>query len=158
MPYTLTENEKQEIYKSIAMLAQTLSKSIEKAKNFSDSDYSSLLHTIPITEDILFEKEKDHYVIKSMFIPMLKLLNLSLIDFTNVDIRCIDFRETNATIDLTKIYNKDASFCTFEDGNIPDWKDYRGVNLTGATLGEDIHTMVGLNGAIVDEKTSFKTR
>jgi hypothetical protein len=47
----------------------------------------------------------------------------------------------------------DASFAKFNDDNIRDWSNYNGVNISGATLKEDVHTMVDVESAITDKNT-----
>ena len=117
-----------------------------------------IYHSIEISEDLLFEKVDDHFKIRSIYLPFLKLFDLSNISFTNVDIRYVDFRGTNAQIDPTKVYNKDMSFAKFDDNNIYDWKDYTQVTLLGTEMDEEEGTMIGIKGAITDEKTVLKRK
>ena len=93
-----------------------------------------MYHSINITESLLFEKDGDHYKIASAYLPNLRFLNLLVIDFTNVDIRYVDFRGTNAIIDPQKIYNKDASYAKFDEYNLRAFANYKEVNLTGSEL------------------------
>lgn len=147
------EDKRVESYKNIKSIIDTLSKELSYYGNLDENQVKNLLHTISISSDILFEKENDHLKIKSMFIPILKFLDLSLISFDNVDIRYIDFRESNARVNLRKIYNLDASYAKFDDENIADWSNYTGINLTGSLLSEDENTMIGLEGAIISKDT-----
>ena len=107
---------------------------------------------------MLFEKVDDHFVIRSKFIPLLRFLDLSLISFDNVDIRYVDFRGTNATIRPQNIYNKDASYAKFDDNNLPDFSNYKGVNLTGSELDENETTLVNKENAVISDETVFKRR
>ncbi len=117
-----------------------------------------IYHSIEITEDLLFEKVDDHFKIRSIYLPFLKLFDLSNISFNNVDIRYVDFRGTNAQIDPTKVYNKDMSYAKFDDNNIYDWKDYTQVTLLGTEMDEEKGTMIGIERAITDEKTVLKRK
>ena len=83
-------------------------------------------------------------------------MNLLVIDFTNVDIRYVDFRGTNAIIDPQKIYNKDASYAKFDEYNLRAFANYKGVNLTGSELDIIPETMVSKDEAIISEDTVIK--
>ena len=123
-----------------------------------ESDCEELYHSIGITESILFEEVGDHLKIRSKFVPLLRFLDLSYIDFSNVDIRYIDFRGTNAIIRPQNIYNKDASYAKFDDNNLPDFSNYKGVNLTGSELDENETTLVNKENATINDETVFKRR
>ncbi len=143
-----------EVYDNIKNLIATLTSSLG---NLNDDEFrSNLLHAVPISDSILFEKKDDHLVIKSLFVPLLPFLDLSLISFKNVDIRYIDFSETNANINLREVYNMDASFASFSDDNICDWGNYKGVTLVGTKLKENPATMVNLKEAVMNEETVFQ--
>ena len=152
------EIKKQEKINTIRKLVDTLNKEISTFDSPSDTDMKDLYHSIGITESVLFEKEDDHLRIKGMYIPLLKFLDLSYIDFSNVDIRYIDFRGTNAIIRPQKVYNKDASYAKFDDNNLPDWLDYKSVNLSGSELDENITTLLNRDKAIINEETVIKRR
>lgn len=147
------ENERlnKENYEKIRSLITALTSSLGTLND--DEFRSNLLHSVPISESVLFEKKNDHLVIKPLFIPLLPFLDLSLIDFKNVDIRYIDFSETNANINLREVYNMDASFATFADHNICDWGNYENVILIGTKLKENPDTMVNLNHSVMNEET-----
>ncbi len=153
-----TEKEKvnKDNIEKIASLIKTLNKEISSLSNNEGNEVKELLHSIQIKESVLFEKEDDHLKIRSGFIPILKFLDLSLIDFSNVDIRYIDFRDSNAVINLQKVYGKSAEYAKFDDVNIYDWSNYKGVNLTGSKLDENLSTMVNLKDAIVSKETVLK--
>ena len=152
------EQKKQEQTEKVKQLIGALSKEIKVLEGLDDSDCEELYHSIGITENLLFEKVDDHFVIRSKFIPLLRFLDLSLISFDNVDIRYVDFRGTNATIRPQNIYNKDASYAKFDDNNLPDFSNYKGVNLTGSELDENETTLVNKENAIMSDETVFKRR
>ncbi len=143
-------SDKEELFNSIKDLIRVLSEKVGEME--SSEDEEKLLHSIPITREILFEKSGDHLVVKPMFIPLLPYLDLRLVSFDNVDIRYLVLTKTNASVNLRKIYNMDASFAVLSDKNVPDWLDYKGVTLTGTRLEENPLTMVNKDEAIVDKK------
>ena len=141
-------DKKNEVISNIENLSKTLTEEISKLDVNNEKDVQKILHSVPISASVLFEKQDDHLVIKSMFVPMLQLLDLGTISFDNVDVRCIDFSNTNAIVNVRKVYNMDLSFAIFSDGNIIDWSDYSGVNLTGTVLEENPSTMINADKAI----------
>ena len=58
-----------------------------------------------------------------------------LIDFTNVDIRGVDFRNTNANIDPQTVYNKDISGCNFDGIDLGISTDFTGINMQNTSFG-----------------------
>ena len=152
------EQKKQEQTEKVKQLIGALGKEIKVLEGLDDSDCEELYHSIGITENMLFEEADDHLRIRSKFIPLLRFLDLSYIDFSNVDIRYIDFRGTNAIIRPQNIYNKDASYAKFNDNNLPDFSNYKGVNLTGSELDENETTLVNKENAVISDETVFKRR
>ena len=140
-------NAKKELFNEISTLINKINNNIEELDNFNSKESNMYLHRIKITENILFHKKDDHYIIDNYYIPYLYLFDLSLIDFSNVDIRGIDFSNTNASIDLQKIYLKDASGCKFSDENIHDFSDYTGVIINGTIFNENPTTMINIDKA-----------
>jgi len=90
-----------------------------------------------------------------MYERILPLLDLSKISFKNVDIRGVDFRNTNAVINIREIYKMDATGCKFDDRNVTDWNDYDEVNLDSAELDENPSTMRNLDKAYTNEYTKI---
>lgn len=122
-----------------------------------NEEIEELYHSVEISEEILFEKVDDHFKIRPVFVPFLKLLDLSNISFNGTDIRYIDFRGTNAKMSINKVYNKDASYAKFDNKNLYDWKDYAGVRLIGTEMDEDPKTMINRHLAITDENTKLSS-
>ncbi len=152
----IEENKKAnvEAYDNISNLIATLTTCLS---NLDDDEFrSNMLHSVSISDKVLFENKDDHLIIRPLFVPLLPFLDLRLISFKNVDIRYIDFSETNATLNLRDVYNMDASYATFSDDNVPDWASYDDVILIGTKLKENPDTMIGLKNAIVNEETSIK--
>ena len=89
-----------------------------------------LYGTIPIEQELFLVQIDDHYEINRDIIDtsLLRFLNLSLIDFTNVKVSGIDFRYSKANIDPQKVWNKDISYSTFDNSNISPFDNFNGVN------------------------------
>ena len=147
------EDNKKEKIENIQKIIKILSSEMDGLDKLNSKESEKLLHSVPITESLLLERVDDHYKIKDMFMNYLKFLDFSLISFDDVDIRNIDFSETNAVIDLRRVYNKDASYCKFNNRNIHDWANYEGINLSGSYLEENPTTMINLDKAITNSKT-----
>ena len=102
----------------------------------------------PITKEELFmevcNKENRHFVIKEEYKNCLALYDLSNISFDNVDIRGIDFRNTNVNslfFNLQTLYKKDISGCNFsvDEENSKDYifglnDNFTNVNLKGTNM------------------------
>lgn len=102
----------------------------------------------PITKEQLLmevsDKEGKHFIIKEEYKDYLALYDLSNISFDNVDIRGIDFRNTNINtlfFNLQKLYKKDISGCNFsvDEENSKDYifglnDDFTDVNLKGTKM------------------------
>lgn len=102
----------------------------------------------PITKEQLLmevsDKEGRHFIIKEEYKDCLALYDLSNISFDNVDIRGIDFRNTNINslfFNLQKLYKKDISNCNFsvDEENSRDYifglnDDFTDVNLKGTKM------------------------
>lgn len=102
----------------------------------------------PITKEQLLmevsDKEGKHFIIKDEYKDYLALYDLSNISFDNVDIRGIDFRNTNINslfFNLQKLYKKDISSCNFsvDEENSKDYifglyDDFTDVNLKGTKM------------------------
>ena len=152
------QNKSKELFDNISKIMINLSNELTKYGELNEDESKKLLHSIPIDESILFEKEDDHLKIKSVFIPMLKFFDLGAISFENVDIRFIDFRDSNAIVNIRKVYNQDLSFAKFDDENILDWTDYEGVNLTGTVLNKAPGTMINIDKSISNMDTDIERR
>ena len=79
-----------------------------------------------------------HYEINRDIIntSLLRFLNLSLIDFTNVNVKGIDFRKSGARINPQTVFNKDISYCSFDDGNIKFFDNFEDVDTTETNFEE----------------------
>ena len=151
-------DNKKKIIDSINDLSKILSQELSKLDSLDEEEYESLLHSIQIKEKLLFEEKDGHLVIRSMFLPILAFFDLSKIDFDNVDVRYIDFSNTNAVVQIQKVFQKDLSFATFCDDNIINFSDYTGINLTGTKLQETPGSMINLKEAVVSEETIFRKK
>lgn len=106
--------EKKNISININDMVSGLTKQLEMFGQMSKEESKRFYHGLKITEDVLFEAVSKHLRIKKVFIPILKFIDLSNIKFDKVDIRGIDFRETNANIDIKKVFKKDATGALFD--------------------------------------------
>ena len=61
---------------------------------------------------------KYYYVVREEYKDILEYIDLSSVSFENVDVRGLDFRNTNAIIDPSKVFNKDISNCLFMEENL----------------------------------------
>jgi len=120
----LVELNKRKIKEKIKELSQLI-----QTQAYLGIPESKIYGSIPITQEVFLKSVNDHYEIDEEFIDisLLRFLNLSLIDFTNVKVRGIDFRHTSARINPQTVYNKDISNCTFDDSNVKFFDDYTGV-------------------------------
>ena len=148
------KNKKEELFNNIKTLIKTLTENVDKLDD--EEMESKVLHSIPVTEEILFEQSGNHLIIRLMFIPLLPYLDLRLITFDNVDVRYIDFSNTNAVVNLKNVYNKDASYSTFNDSNLLDWIDYRDVIMIGVKIKKNPTVLTPKIKAIMEEETALK--
>ncbi len=116
---------------------------------------ASKYHTVKVNEELLYTEVDGHYEIKSIYIPYLKYMNLSLIDTTNLKVCGIDFRGTNISINPQKVWNKDLSYAKFDDENIM-FGDFTGCILNGTDISNESFA-IGLESAITDENTLYPT-
>ena len=100
--------------------AKAIGTIVEKLEELSKLDHGTpkSYGTYSIPKIALLVKEGDHYKLNDKFIPYIRFLNLIGIDFTDVDVRGIDFRYTKAVINPQTVYNKDISGCTFDAQNL----------------------------------------
>ncbi len=116
----------------------------------------------PIPEELLFVEENGVKKIANKFIPNLKYLDLSNIDFKGVDISGIDFRDCNPSfLDPQTIYGKNLSNTSFINdvnrvNNVFPFgvnTDFNGVNLNGANIQINSHAFMNFDGALMDDST-----
>ena len=149
-----SEREKELIKKQIEEAAQELANALSL---LNEEEYKKYLHSIEISEELLFEKVgENHYRIRKCFKKILPLFNLKGINFDNVEGHDVNFDGSNAKISPNMIYDKDLSHSEFDDDNILDWANYNGVDIRGTKLGENPSTMVDLKSAITDEETTIR--
>lgn len=91
---------------------------------------------VSIDQELFLVRVEDHLEINRNFVDKLRFLNLSMIDFTNVNVAGLDFRNTGARINPQTVYNKDISYCTFDSANIKFFDSFKGVNTQGLNLDE----------------------
>ena len=150
------DKKREETINSISAILETLNQQILLLGSLRSGESEKIYHSVSITDDLLFEIVDNHKEIRSIFIPMLKFLDLKEIIWDNVKCSNIDFSETNAVLNIQTVYNKDISFSRFNNRNIPDWSSYKGVNIIGATLEEYPSTLLDINEAIMDESTVIR--
>lgn len=91
---------------------------------------------ISVEPEVLFKVVDDHKKIRKEFLKdnYLQYLDLMLIDFTNVDIQGVDFRNTNANINPQTVYNKDISGCNFDGIDLGISTNFTGVNMQNTSF------------------------
>jgi len=129
----LVELNKRKIKEKIKELSQLI-----QTQAYLGIPESKIYGSIPITQEVFLKKVDNHFEIDEEFIDisLLRFLNLSLIDFTNVKVSGIDFRYTFARIHPQTVYRKDISNCTFDDANVKFFDDFSGVIMDGADFNE----------------------
>ena len=137
-----TRKKIQEKLQELMILVETSEKLGIEPKN--------LYHSIPIDQCLFLVKIDDHYEINRDIVntDLLRFLNLSMIDFTNVLVANIDFRNTGARIDPQKVYNKDISGCKFDDSNVKFYANLDDVKAVGTEFGENALSMKRIKKAI----------
>ena len=109
-----------------------------KSSEILGIDPKHLYASVPIEEDKFLTYIDDHYEInRDIDTTLLRFFNLSLIDFTNVNVRGIDFRKSGARINPQTVYNKDISYCSFDNSNIKYYDDFEGCNIKGTNFETD---------------------
>ncbi|MBQ6282079.1 MAG: hypothetical protein IJK66_00915 [Bacilli bacterium] len=101
-------------------------------------DPKHLYCSIPIEKDVFLVPIDDHYEINRSLVDLslLRFLNLSMIDFSNVKVSGLDFRGSGARINPQTVYKKDLSNGIFDASNIKFFDDFTGVNIEGADFTE----------------------
>lgn len=131
--------------------------------------YEELGERQSITKDILCKMIKDedngHWVIRPEFRDDLEYYDLSDISFDNVDVREVDFRNTNIkapNFDPQMVYQKDLSGCSFEspiystNEVLFDYStNFTDVNLESTTIKQE--TLVLYNNSIANARINQHT-
>lgn len=90
-----------------------------KEKATSEKYENFYYYKIPITDDYLFTQIDEHKVVKEVYLPFLRYLDLSTTDFSNTDLKNLDLSYTNISkIDFSSCYGSSIE----------------GLNLEGVTL------------------------
>ncbi len=121
-------NSKEEIERLTTELESAINKYSNRLEEFDLEKIPAIIKRIKminknnkkrirIHNHILLTQVDDHYEIREEFLSVLSYLDLSLIDFTNVDIRGVNFDNTNVNLDFQKVYLKDISGCSFKNVN-----------------------------------------
>lgn len=147
--------KKSKLQQQVGELTSKLGSLIDSFSVASEDVTSRFLHKISIRQDDLFKEIDDHYEIDDKYKSVLKFLNLSTIDFTNVRLDNLDFRDTNATINPQLVYRKDISNSSFSRMNFPFFTDFTSVNISGTDFGECLD-FINLEGALVKENSKKK--
>ena len=129
--------EEKEITETEQKLKEYTLKQIELQEKLQDlKEKEKTFQRITFPEEYFFYTIDNHKKIKEEFLEKnrLKYIDLILFKFDNVDIRGIDFRDTNAIINPQKVYNKDISGCNFDGIDLGLLADFNGVNITGTSF------------------------
>lgn len=147
-----------------AKKAELATKKITEGLELFESLPTSNQSKFKIPSSLLFLVMDDgHKVIKNEFKDRLKYIDLSNINFSNVDIRGIDFTGCNIIyLDPQTVYNKDLSNTTFGGEYSPFGltSDFNGVNTNNMNIGtmRDIVTRDYLNAEISKSPDKTNTR
>ncbi len=104
-----------------------------------------------ISTQFLLVEVDGHMEFRREYIPLLRLIDLSAVDSTNLKVSDIDFRGTNIRINPQVVYNRDFSNSKFDDQNF-SFICFDRCNLCGTDLGQEFDCRYFVN-VIVDEKT-----
>ena len=159
------QEEKEKVQKEKIEALKQIQASLEKLKQLKIKEMPTIREKI----ENIFIINGDHKEIDSDYIGILMLIDLMLVNFTNVKVAGIDFRGTNIEIggynlDPQKVYNKDLSNCNFEGIFIKPFADFRGVDIRGSRFSIDNNPMtldffnVTFKDAIWDENTTYNGR
>lgn len=116
----------------------------------------------PIPEELLFVEVNGVKKIADKFIPNLKYLDLSNIDFKGVDISGVDFRDCNPSfLDPQTIHGKNLSNTSFVKdvnrvNNVFPFgvnTNFNGVNLNGTNIQFNSHAFINFDGAVMNDST-----
>ena len=127
-------------------------------------DHKEKIERFKIPEKYLFNIEDGVRKIDKQFLCGLKFIDLSNVEFKNVDVRGIDFTECNPILlNPQTVYNKDLSNTSFINDEVQHdnifpfgpFTSFEGVNLSGASIIMVDPVMVNFNGAITDDSTSI---
>ncbi len=150
------ETEKEENTKNIAnSIKNMLHKLKENRVDPSSSPKIKIRNTVFYAKVSDVKKEIDPFFHDS---DIIKYCDLSLIDFTNADIEGYDLSNTNAKIDLTKLYNRSIKNTNLRnvslmrqdlDGILADGADLRGTNVFVSI------EKTSIIGTIFSESTTF---
>ncbi|HIS12808.1 MAG TPA: pentapeptide repeat-containing protein [Candidatus Onthocola stercoravium] len=124
---------------------------VRQLKRLSESETPTFFyHSVFISEnDLLEEVVVDglkHFIINQRFLPFLRFLDLSQIDFHNTDLRGIDLSYTNIRrIDFASLYKNSLENTTLEGVNLAGQELENicadGANLTGTFLLIDLDSV-----------------
>ena len=112
-----------------------------------------LLSSITVPEEVLIINVGDHREFNPEFIPLLKYIDLSLVDSKNLKLSNLNLSETNLCFDPQVIHNKDLSNSKLGNHNMI-WAQLKGVILNGADIEEEEESY-DLENAIVDDNTKL---
>ena len=151
-----SEKANEEKYKEIVSLITELQKSLNELEGnriISSMKLRHLLSSITVPDEDLIVKVDDHYEFRKEFIPILKYIDLSMVETKNLKLSGLDLRETNLRFNPQEIYNKDLSDSLLSDNNVV-WASFKGVNLKGSNI-EDEQESFDIELAIIDERTKL---
>ena len=135
-----------------------LKENINKLNNLRDNkDNISIRRTH--VDNILVDVD-DHKEIMDELKNILKFIDLSTISFKNVDVRGIDFRDSNIDLYPQEVYNKDLSNSDFTGVSLNPFINFNGVDIRGSKFSMDndsktLDVMPKFEKAIYDETTTY---
>jgi len=118
-----------------------------------------------VPADVLFTKKNDYKTINNAIKRNLSYIDLSFVDFSNADVRGIDFSDCNPILlNPQTVYNKDLSNTIFINDSsrvnnvFPfDYStNFNGVNLDGASITSEDPIFINFDGAYVSNNTNIQ--
>lgn len=111
-----------------------------------------------IVDEVLIEKE-DHKEVIEYLKPYLRFIDLSLINFKNVDMEGLDLKDTNINLYPQEVYKKSLKGCDLTGINLT-FMNLDGVDIRGAKLSRDddphtIDMIPNFKKSIYDKSTMY---
>ena len=142
------EDKYKELSTQLTELKKTL-EFLEKRKMANSNLVRGLLSSISVPEDELIVEINGHREFNKDYIELLKFIDLSLLDVTNLKLSGLDLRGTNIRINPQIIFNKDLSNSKLSDDNVI-WASFKDVDLRGADISEEKESY-DIEYAIIDD-------
>ncbi len=155
------EEREQAEKEAFSQMGLNLRKSVQEMKEPGSTSVPTT-NKLKVPQEYLIESTEYGYKkIKDKFKDYLYNFDLSDVDFTNVDVRGVNFKNCNVTLlNPQTVYMKDLSGADFsKDEDTKQnvvfgvYADFEGVNISGAKFSGLEHENINFEGSIKDDKT-----